>query len=75
MKIVIKLFYEETWVAKGEGVYVTAPSLLELKERLENSLSQKGLLEGNEVALVFDRQKLPFWMVKELSYEEIILNA
>ena len=74
MKFVISLYYEETWVAKGEGVYLTAPSLLELKEKLENSLTEKGLLPGNEVALVFDRARMPSWLVKEITYREILLR-
>ena len=74
MKMVITLFYEESWVAQGEGIYVSAPSLLELKERLEHHLAERGLLEENEIALVFDRSRLPSWMVKEIAYEEITIS-
>ena len=74
MKIVIKLYYEETWVAQGENIYLTAPSLLELRDRLENSLNERGLLKNNEVALVFDRSRLPSWMIGKLEYEEILIS-
>ncbi|NPA49305.1 MAG: hypothetical protein GXO20_04930 [Thermodesulfobacteria bacterium] len=74
MRIVIKLYYEETWVARGEGFYLTAPSLLELKERLENSLAERGLFPGNEVALIFDRARMPSWLVREIDYKEILLK-
>ncbi len=75
MKIVIKLYYEEAWVAKGEGLYLTASSLLELKERLENCLAEKDLPKGSEIALVFDTASLPSWLRGEISVQELLIRS
>ncbi|AEH45957.1 hypothetical protein Thein_2109 [Thermodesulfatator indicus DSM 15286] len=65
----ITLYYETEWIAKGKGVYVTASSLLELKDKIRTYLLAKQELEVKKVTLVFDRARIPHWIVSHLSVE------
>ncbi|OAG27128.1 DUF5395 family protein [Thermodesulfatator autotrophicus] len=65
----ITLYYETEWIAKGEGIYVTASSLLELKDKIKTYLLTKREMKTQKVTLVFDRARIPHWIVSHLSVE------
>ncbi|GEM_PF-2116919 len=73
MKITIELYYETEWIARGQGIYLTAHSLWELRERLVNLLNQKKLPSPREVCVVVDRGRVPSWIIQHLNFEEEIL--
>ncbi len=63
MRIRIELYYESQWIARGEGIYVTASSLLELQKRLALSLDEKKIPAPREIAVILDRSRIPSWVL------------
>ncbi len=70
MRIQIELYYESQWVARGEGIYVTASSLLELQKRLALCLDEKDLPAPREIRVIFDRSRAPSWVLRYLKTEQ-----
>ncbi|WP_022852575.1 DUF5395 family protein [Thermodesulfatator atlanticus] len=72
MEVVI--YYETSWIAKGENLYLTASSLLELRDKIKEELLSRKHLESKKVTLIFDRMRMPHWVVSHLSVESTELT-
>ena len=65
MHLQIKLSYEGEWVAYGEGIYVTASSLLDLRDRLLSRLQEKEIPTPCEIKVFLDKDHLPYWVIEQ----------
>ncbi len=73
MRIKIEVYYETEWVARGQGIYVTGSSLLDLRDRLALCLDKKKIPAPREVAVALDRQRIPSWVTRHLALQKEIL--
>jgi hypothetical protein len=70
MRIEIELYYETEWIARGQGIYVTASSLLELKDRLNSCLLEKSFSPPYEIKVNLDPDRVPEWLITHLDLKQ-----